>query len=137
STEKKFSLVDTTIPKVEEVSMEGNRVILVKFSEYVDPGAVKTPSNYRLDGVNLSSYGASSSSIDWNAKKNEARITLTNPLADKTYKLMVSVDNNITDAAGLKLVQVEKDLTVKTDTTVAKLNKVEVNKNEGYVDIEF
>lgn len=133
--ENKFSYTDATVPTVESVKMEGNRVIVVKFSEFVDPSAAKTVSNYQLDGVSLSAYGAGTASYD--SEKNEVRIPLTTALADKTYKLKVSVNNAIADAAGYKVLQVEKDLTVATDTAVAKVTGVEVASDKSYVLVKF
>lgn len=133
--EHKFTYTDTTVPTVESVKMEGNKVIVVKFSEAVKASQAITVANYQIDGVSLSAYGVGTP--QWDAEKNEVRIPLTTALADKTYKLKVSVNNSIEDIAGYKLLQVEKDLTVVTDKTVGKMTEVSVAADKSYVLIKF
>ncbi|WP_420768641.1 S-layer homology domain-containing protein [Parageobacillus thermoglucosidasius] len=133
--EYKFSYTDATVPTVESVSMEGNKVIVVKFSEAVKAAQAVNVNNYQIDGVSLSAYGVGTP--QWDAEKNEVRIPLTTALPDKTYKLKVSVNNGIEDVAGFKLMQVEKDLTVTTDTTVGKLTEVSVADDKSYVLVKF
>jgi trimeric autotransporter adhesin len=133
--EHKFSYTDATVPTVESVSMEGNKVIVVKFSEAVKADQAISVNNYQIDGVSLSAYGVGTP--QWDAEKNEVRIPLTTALADKTYKLKVSVNNGIEDIAGYKLLQVEKDLTVVTDTTVGKMTEVSVAADKSYVLVKF
>lgn len=134
-TTKDFSYTDVTAPTVASVTTEGNRVIVVKFSEYVTPTTATTASNYQLDGVSLTAYGAGTGQYD--AEKNEVRFSLSSALPDKTYKLKVSVDNVIVDAAGFKVVQVEKDLVVTTNTTAAKLTSVEVAADKASILVKF
>jgi methionine-rich copper-binding protein CopC/rRNA processing protein Gar1 len=133
--EHKFSYTDATVPTVESVSMEGNKVIVVKFSEAVKAAQAVNVNNYQIDGVSLSAYGVGTP--QWDAVKNEVRIPLTTALADKTYKLKVSVNNGIEDIAGYKLLQVEKDLTVVTDKTVGKMTEVSVAADKSYVLVKF
>ncbi|RWU15273.1 S-layer homology domain-containing protein [Anoxybacillus flavithermus] len=133
--EHKFSYTDATVPTVESVSMEGNKVIVVKFSEAVKADQAVSVANYQIDGVSLSAYGVGTP--QWDAEKNEVRIPLTTALADKTYKLKVSVNNGIEDIAGYKLLQVEKDLTVVTDKTVGKMTEVSVAADKSYVLVKF
>ncbi|WP_143425258.1 Ig-like domain-containing protein [Geobacillus sp. FJAT-46040] len=133
--EHKFSYTDATVPTVESVSMEGNKVIVVKFSEAVKADQAVNVANYQIDGVSLSAYGVGTP--QWDAEKNEVRIPLTTALADKTYKLKVSVNNGIEDIAGYKLLQVEKDLTVVTDKTVGKMTEVSVAADKSYVLVKF
>ncbi|WP_052025499.1 MULTISPECIES: S-layer homology domain-containing protein [Anoxybacillus] len=133
--ENKFTYTDTTVPTVESVKMEGNKVIVVKFSEAVRADQAIAVANYQIDGVSLSAYGVGTP--QWDAEKNEVRIPLTTALADKTYKLKVSVNNGIQDVAGYKLLQVEKDLTVVTDKTVGKMTEVSVAADKSYVLVKF
>lgn len=133
--EHKFTYTDTTVPTVESVKMEGNKVIVVKFSEAVRADQAIAVANYQIDGVSLSAYGVGTP--QWDAEKNEVRIPLTTALADKTYKLKVSVNNGIQDVAGYKLLQVEKDLTVVTDKTVGKMTEVSVAADKSYVLVKF
>lgn len=133
--EHKFSYTDATVPTVESVSMEGNKVIVVKFSEAVKADQAVNVVNYQIDGVSLSAYGVGTP--QWDAEKNEVRIPLTTALADKTYKLKVSVNNGIEDITGYKLLQVEKDLTVVTDKTVGKMTEVSVAADKSYVLVKF
>lgn len=136
-TTKSFTYTDTTVPTVDSVKMEGNKVIVVKFSEFVNPSQATNVSYYQLDGVSLSAYGASNDTAKYDSVNNEVRIPLTNALSDKTYSLKVSVNNSITDAASYKVLETSKDLTVSTDTTVAKVTGVEVASDKSYVLVKF
>lgn len=126
------------MPTVESVRTEGNRVIVVKFSEFVTAQTATNPANYQLDGVSLTAYGAGTGQYD--AEKNEVRFTLASALADKTYKFKYSVNNAILDAAGFRVVEAETDLTVTTDTSVATVQSVEVVKpstGSNYILVKF
>ncbi|MQL53259.1 hypothetical protein GFC01_13525 [Desulfofundulus thermobenzoicus] len=135
STTKKITCVDITVPSVVGVSMEGNKVIIVKFSEPVKGDEAINAANYRIDGVSLSSYGVGA--ISYDAEKAEVRIPLTTALPDKTYKLTASVNNAIEDLVGLKVLATDKDFTVKADTTAATVSAVEVAADNSYVKIKF
>lgn len=133
-----FTYVDTTIPTVTSVSAEGNRVIVVAFSEFVKPATATVASNYQIDGVSLTAYGAGTGAYD--AATNVVRFTLSSALADKTYVFKYSVNNAITDAIGLKVVEATADLKIVADTTAAKVSSVEVVKptsGGNYILIKF
>lgn len=133
--EFKFSYTDTSVPTVENVSVNGNKVLKVKFSEFVKTVEVTNPSNYKIDGVALSSYGVAQLTFD--ATSNTVTIPLTTALADKDYKLTVSANNSISDASNFKVIETVKDFTIKADTKVAKLTGVEVASDNSYVLVKF
>lgn len=131
----KMTLVDTTIPVVSNVSMEGNKVIVVKFSEPVKGNTVANVANYKINGVSLSSYGVSG--VAWDAETATARINLTTGLADGEYTVTTSVNNAIEDYAGLKVIAVDKKVNLVADTTVATVTGVEVASDKSEVIVKF
>ena len=137
-----LTFADTAAPTVSNVKVNGNRQIVINFSEGVTRTAAINALNYQINGQSLASLGGTTPVATQFAQDNSVTNQVTInfdadlPAGNHTLTVGATTANPLKDKANYVLAKADTSFTVESVTTAPQVASIEASAN-GDVKVVF